>query len=101
MSMLFFDRDIRSFFSTQRLTGFYALQTWSFLWYDGPDYHIGNGLNLATSSTVLIVTILTLLWMKRDNKKRAQRNVEEELTGLTDKEIEDLDWKHPAFKWRP
>ncbi|TPX10034.1 uncharacterized protein E0L32_001231 [Thyridium curvatum] len=77
------------------------IATWSFLWYDGPDYHIGNGLNLATSSTVLIVTILTLLWMKRDNKKRAQRNVEEELTGLTDKEIEDLDWKHPAFKWRP
>lgn len=77
------------------------ISTWSFLSWDGPDYHIGNGLNLATSSTVLIVTTLTLFWMKRDNEKRESRSVEEELTGLSADEASDLDWKHPSFRWRP
>ncbi|POR34759.1 High-affinity nicotinic acid transporter [Tolypocladium paradoxum] len=74
---------------------------WSFLPWDAPDYHIGNGLNLATASTVLIVSTLVLLWMKRDNQKRRARDVDTELSRLTQKEIEDLDWKHPAFQWKP
>jgi len=76
-------------------------QTWSFLTWDAPDYHIGNGLNLATSSTILIVGILILFWMNGDNKKREARSIEEELTGLDEKQIQGLDWKHPAFRWRP
>ena len=74
---------------------------WTFLPWDSPDYHIGNGLNLATSATALIISILLLFWMKRDNKKREERNIDDELNGLTPKEIEGLDWKHPAFTWRP
>jgi hypothetical protein len=75
------------------------ISTWSFLRWDGPNYPIGNGLNLATSGTILLLSTLTLLWMKRDNKKRATRSVEEELTGLTEEQIQDLDWRHPAFRW--
>ncbi|KAH8887578.1 MFS general substrate transporter [Thozetella sp. PMI_491] len=77
------------------------ISTWSFLSFDAPNYHIGNGLNLATASTTLVVATATLLWMNRDNKKRDNRSVEEELTGLTQSQIQDLDWKHPAFRWRP
>lgn len=77
------------------------VSTWSFLAWDAPNYHIGNGLNLATSSTVLLITTLTLLWMNRDNKRREGRSVEEELSGLSHEEASDLDWKHPAFRWRP
>ncbi|KAH6606134.1 major facilitator superfamily transporter [Trichoderma cornu-damae] len=73
---------------------------WAFLPFDAPDYRIGNGLNLATSGTVLILATLTLLWMKRDNKKRGSKDVDAELSGLTQEQIEDLDWKHPAFQWR-
>lgn len=76
------------------------ISTWSFLSRDAPNYHIGNGLNLATSSTVLLLTTLTLFWMKRDNKRREGRSVEEELAGLSTDEASDLDWKHPAFRWR-
>lgn len=74
---------------------------WSFLPWDAPDYHIGNGLNLATAGAILVLSTLTLLWMKKDNKRREQRDVDEELSGLTAPQIEDLDWKHPAFHWRP
>lgn len=77
------------------------VSSWSFLPWDGPDYHIGNGLNLATASSLLIVSALTLVWMKRDNKRRAQLDVDAELNNKTQQEIEDLDWKHPSFRWRP
>lgn len=74
---------------------------WSFLPWDAPNYHIGNGLNLASASTILIISTATLFWMKADNKKREARDAEAELSGLTAQEIEDLDWKHPGFRWRP
>ncbi|KAK2787086.1 hypothetical protein FQN52_007352 [Onygenales sp. PD_12] len=76
------------------------ISTWSFIVWDAPDYHIGNGLNLATSSLILIIATLAWFWMKADNKRRDGRNVEEELAGLSQKEIADLDWKHPGFRWR-
>lgn len=77
------------------------IATWSFLPSDKPNYHIGNGLNLATSSTILILSTLLLLWMKRDNKKREGRAVDTELAGLTLLQQQELDWKHPSFRWRP
>lgn len=77
------------------------IATWSFLPTDKPDYPIGNGLNLGTSSAILILSILLLLWMKRDNKKRDARDVDAELDGLSDRQVQDLDWRHPAFRWRP
>lgn len=75
------------------------ISAWAFLPFDGPDYHIGNGLNLATASMILIISSLTLVWMKRDNVKRKSKDIDQELSGLTQQEIEDLDWKHPAFLW--
>ncbi|QPC80118.1 hypothetical protein HYE68_010870 [Fusarium pseudograminearum] len=75
------------------------IATWSFVKSDGPDYPIGNGLNLATSSTILVLGTLTLLWIKRDNQKRANRSAEEELAGMSQQQIQDLDWKNPNFRW--
>ncbi|ESK82163.1 mfs transporter [Moniliophthora roreri MCA 2997] len=75
------------------------ISTWSFLPFDGPDYHIGNGLNLATSTTILIVSVALLVWMWRDNKRR--ENVQKENGSVDLGTVEELDWKHPAFRWRP
>lgn len=77
------------------------ISTWSFLPFDGPNYPIGNGLNLATSSTMLLIAIGLLLWLKTDNKKRSNRDIDKELEGLSEKQIQDLDWQHPAFRWKP
>ncbi|KAK5163818.1 uncharacterized protein LTR77_010492 [Saxophila tyrrhenica] len=77
------------------------ISTWTFLPFDAPNFPIGNGLNLATSSIILIASICTLLFMKADNKRRAKKDVEAELAGKGQKEIQDLDWKHPGFQWRP
>ena len=69
------------------------ISTWSFLPFDGPNYHIGNGLNLATSSTTLICSILLLFWMWGDNKRREKKDVDAELDGLSLKQVQDLDWE--------
>ncbi|KAI5209377.1 putative MFS transporter [Aureobasidium subglaciale] len=77
------------------------IATWSFLPFDGPNYHIGNGLNLGTSTTMLCLCIALLFWMKRDNKVRESRDVDQELAGTTLLEQQDMDWKHPSWRWRP
>jgi hypothetical protein len=77
------------------------ISTWSFLSSDGPHYPIGNGLNLATSSVILVSSILLLLWIRRSNRKRENVDVDSELAGKSREEIEDLDWRHPSFRWRP
>lgn len=77
------------------------VSTWAFLPFDGPNYHIGNGLNLATSSLILVLSILLLGWMLRDNKKRSLIDVDAALEGKSVKQIQDMDWKHPSFRWKP
>ncbi|KAI1338804.1 MFS general substrate transporter [Xylariaceae sp. FL0016] len=77
------------------------IATWSYLSWDGPDYPIGNGLNLAASTSILVVATLAWLWMKWDNKRREKKDPEEGLRGLTAKEIGSLEWKHPGWRWKP
>lgn len=77
------------------------IATWSYIDWDKPDYRIGNGLNLSAFTLILISASLTYVWMHRDNKKRESRDVDAELRGLTDDQIEDLEWKHPAWRWKP
>ncbi|KAF9269906.1 MFS general substrate transporter [Marasmius fiardii PR-910] len=77
------------------------ISTWSFLPFDSPDYPIGNGLNLATSSMILVTSLILWVWMRMDNGRRERRDVKRELEGMSQREIEDLDWKHPGFRWHP
>lgn len=77
------------------------IATWSYLPWDGPNYRIGNGLNLAASGLILLVSLLSLLWMIRDNKRRDGLDAEEQLRGLSEAEIESLEWKHPGWRWYP
>jgi sugar phosphate permease len=77
------------------------ISTWAFLPFDGPNYPIGNGLNMAAQGLVLVSAAALGIWMKHDTKKRQQRDVASSLSGLGPKQIEDLDWRHPGFIWRP
>ncbi|KAI7781615.1 mfs transporter protein [Diaporthe eres] len=77
------------------------ISTWSFLPFDGPRFPIGNGLNLATSSTWCLIGIGISAWMRFDNRRRDSKDSVAELSGLDKEEVGDLDWKHPDFRWRP
>ncbi|WQF81012.1 Putative major facilitator superfamily, MFS transporter superfamily [Colletotrichum destructivum] len=76
------------------------VSTWSFLPSDAPNYPIGCGLNLATSTLIMVTAAGTWVWMRRDNSRRDQKNVDAELASLNSEEAEQLEWKHPAFRWR-
>lgn len=77
------------------------IATWSFLPFDAPDYPIGNGLNLATSTTTIILGASLWLWIVWDNGRRQKVDASHFLAGLSQKQVEDLDWRNPAFRWRP
>lgn len=77
------------------------IATWAFLPFDGPNFPIGNGLNLAAQGTILITGLALSFWMSRDNKHRSQVDVHAKIDGLGEKQVSDLDWRHPGFLWRP
>lgn len=77
------------------------ISTWTYLPTNAPSYDIGNGLNLACAAAILIIVSTLLIWMNYDNKKRAGKDVDSELAGLTQDQVQDLDWRNPAFRWRP
>jgi MFS family permease len=76
------------------------IATWSFLPFDAPDYYIGNGLNLATGATSLLTAGSLWLWTVWDNKKRDRKDVGHVLDGISGRQIENLEWRHPGFRWR-
>ncbi|KAI5861449.1 putative MFS transporter [Durotheca rogersii] len=77
------------------------IATWSYLAHDAPDYRPGNGLNLASATTVLLLAALALVWMEADNRRRDRRDGAEVLAGLTPTQIASLEWKHPDWRWKP
>jgi hypothetical protein len=77
------------------------ISTWSFLPFDGPNYPIGNGLNLATSSTTLLLGAGLWAYITWDNRRRARIDVHSALAGLSQQQIQDMDWRNPGFRWRP
>lgn len=77
------------------------ISTWSFLPSDAPNYHVGNGLNLSTSAVSLFIAIALEFWMRYDNKRREVADFDSAVAGKSEKEIQDMDWKHPGFRWRP
>lgn len=66
-------------------------------------YRIGNGVNLACAILWTSVAILAFFWMKHDNKKRekCEAGAQERLAGLSQKDVHDLEWKHPDWRWKP
>lgn len=76
--------------------------TWTYLPWDAPKYMLGNGINLACAAAWTGIGIGAGMWMKYDNKKRDERQAAgmEEIAGLTQLEIQDLEFRHPAWRWK-
>jgi len=79
------------------------ISIWMWLPRDSPKYHIGNGVNLATSSVALTVAVFLHFWATFDNRRRNEKNIGVELAngaGLNRNQAQDLEWHHPAFSWK-
>ncbi|KAG6008181.1 hypothetical protein E4U43_000201 [Claviceps pusilla] len=76
------------------------ISTWAFLSTDAPNYHIGNGLNLAAQTSICLIATGLYFWMKKDNKKRDAVDSVAVLRNKSAKEVVEMDWKHPDFRWK-
>ena len=78
------------------------IATWSYLPGDGPNYKIASGINVASLLAIFFITVGLRLWAKHDNRLREQRQPEAEqaLHGMSLHDIQDLEWKHPQFRWQ-
>jgi len=77
------------------------IATWSYLQKDSPDFKIGNGLNLAVTGTIFLTSVALWMWTAVSNRKREKEDVDQALDGLSELEIQELDWRHPGFRWHP
>ncbi|KAJ5795878.1 uncharacterized protein N7518_004418 [Penicillium psychrosexuale] len=77
------------------------ISTWSFLPFDGPNYPIGNGLNFATSTVILLLGASLWAYIIWENRRRVRVDVHSALAGLSPQQIQDLDWRNPGFRLRP
>ncbi|KAG7094125.1 hypothetical protein E1B28_007737 [Marasmius oreades] len=77
-----------------------VIAVWTYLPMDAPDYHKGNSLNLATSSFSCVLVIIGVLYIQLENAKRARGERNYRLEGRTHKELEELGYLHPQFKYQ-
>ncbi|KAJ7625468.1 MFS general substrate transporter [Roridomyces roridus] len=86
------------------ITGFGALGSviavWSYLPTDAPNYHKGNSLNLGTSCGICVLTVVTAMYIRGENKKRIKGERNYRLEGKTEKQLEELGNRHPQFLYQ-
>ncbi|KAF9269207.1 MFS general substrate transporter [Marasmius fiardii PR-910] len=73
---------------------------WTYLPTDAPDYHKGNSLNLATSSFTCVLVIIAVLYIRLENAKRTRGERNYRLEGKSPREIEELGYLHPEFRYQ-
>ena len=44
--------------------------------------------------------VALFFYLRWDNARREKIDVDAALAGRSEQEIQDLDWKHPSFRWR-
>ncbi|KAF8916083.1 MFS general substrate transporter [Mucidula mucida] len=73
---------------------------WTYLPTDAPSFRKGSILNVATSSTVIVLVIIGALYIRWENGKRERGERNYRLEGKTTQEIVDLGYKHPDFRYQ-
>ncbi|TFK23380.1 MFS general substrate transporter [Coprinopsis marcescibilis] len=89
---------------TAAIPGFGAfgavMAVWTYLPTDAPNYRNGNTGNLSTSSTVCVIVVITALYIRWENRKRARGDRDERLEGKSQDEQAKMGWRHPRFKYQ-
>ncbi|KAJ6519085.1 MFS general substrate transporter [Mycena sanguinolenta] len=76
------------------------IAVWTYLPGDAPNYHKGNSLNLGTATAICLVTIITVIYIRWENAKRDRGERDYRLEGRTAKELEELGYLHPRFRYQ-
>ncbi|KAK0466946.1 MFS general substrate transporter [Desarmillaria tabescens] len=77
-----------------------VIAVWTYLPSDAPNYHKGNTLNLATSSTACVLVVIGALYIRWENAKRERGERDYRLEGKSAEEIEQLGYLDPRFRYQ-
>ncbi|KAJ7696510.1 MFS general substrate transporter [Mycena rosella] len=77
-----------------------VIAVWTYLPTDAPNYHKGNSLNLGTTSAICVLTVVAAIYIRWENAKRIRGDRDYRLDGKTAKEIEELGYLHPQFRYQ-
>ncbi|KIJ31703.1 hypothetical protein M422DRAFT_76616 [Sphaerobolus stellatus SS14] len=78
-----------------------VIAVWTYLPDDAPNYHRGNSLNLATCSLACVLVLLGVRYVYWENAKRDHGERDYRLEGKSQKEIDELGARHPAYRYQP
>ncbi|KAJ7781954.1 MFS general substrate transporter [Mycena maculata] len=86
------------------IPGFSALgaviAVWTYLPVDALNYHKGNSLNLGTTSTICLLTIISTIYIRWENGKHRKSEQDCQLEEETAKELADMGYLHPCFHYQ-
>jgi hypothetical protein len=66
---------------------------------NAPYYHTGHTINLAGQICVLMLSLAGIAYCKWENKQRDLGKRDHRLNGLSEAQIKDLGYRHPAFRY--
>lgn len=75
------------------------LATWTYLPTDGPDYIKGHSINLGCGFSAAVVSVIGIVYIRNENKKRNAGDRDHRLEGLSDEERRGLGYRHPEFRY--
>ncbi|KIJ31712.1 hypothetical protein M422DRAFT_185583, partial [Sphaerobolus stellatus SS14] len=78
-----------------------VIAVWTYLPDDAPNYHRGNSLNLATCSLACVLVLLGVRYVYWENAKCDHGERDYRLEGKSQKEIDELGARHPAYRYQP
>jgi hypothetical protein len=79
---------------------FSARRVWTYVPSDAPQYRNGNTANLASSSLGCALTIALAFYLRRENAKRQRGDLDHLIEGKSPKEVEQLGYRHPGFRYQ-
>jgi len=78
-----------------------VIATWTYLEKDKPKYHKGHAINLGAQVLVVVLALIGVLYCAYENKARKSGKRDHRLVGMSEREIGNLGYRHPEFRYIP
>ena len=76
-----------------------VLATWTYVQKDSPKYYTGHTINLAGQIGVLVLALGGIAYCNWENRQRDLGKRDHRLNGLSERQIKDLGYRHPQFRY--
>jgi hypothetical protein len=79
-----------------------VVATWTYLEKDKKSgYATGHSINLGAQVCVAVLAVIGIVYCKYENKARNAGERDHRLEGLSAREVVDLGYRHPEFRYIP